>query len=64
MLVSSTSIKAARDTTNAINHGFALGFQIAEEGVSVPAALMVFGDASAETTRVHLQDSLESTAAP
>src|ERR1700727_3157261 len=36
MLVSSTSIKAARDTTNAINQGFALGFH--SEGGSAEAA--------------------------
>src|ERR1700722_6619313 len=37
MLVSSTSIKAARDTTNAINQGFALGFH--PEGESEEAAV-------------------------
>jgi hypothetical protein len=28
MLVSRTSMNAANDTTNAINHGFALGIQV------------------------------------
>jgi hypothetical protein len=38
MLVSSTSMNAASDTTKAISHGFVLGFQSWSSCVSVAAA--------------------------
>src|ERR1700691_5789567 len=41
MLVSSTSMNAASDTTKAISQGFALGFQSWSSWVSVPAAALI-----------------------
>jgi hypothetical protein len=41
MLVSSTSMNAASETTKAISHGLALGFQSWSACVSVPAPALI-----------------------